>query len=278
MPDCLRKPAAMAQQIERYRRMAGGTGRKRARRGRPHMPARFRRTGTGLRGDPGHQDRRAGCLCRNGKTPAGRQVQRLRLAPEFDQNPGEGRASRALQPGLKHRRCIPALHEDDARRIKTELPQARWIRCACLAAEEILPYPEKRLRRQPQCQGQHRSGCLGCVSFCRGIKLMNRRPPDHQARGDTFRMPAQSRPICGHHAFPFTICSYSGEMRPEVKGAGVADRLLGLCSPAADITAANAAVRDSTVAVVMEHRLVLLLFLTDPSQPVQIHCKGESRC
>jgi hypothetical protein len=223
MPDSLCKPAAVAQQIERNRRISRGVGRNGTRGGRPHKPACFSRTGTGLRGNPGHQDGCAGRFCSKAKTAACRQVQRARVTPEFDQNPGEGGTSRAFQTGLKHRRCIPALHEDDARRIKTELAQARWIRRAPLAAEEILSYPEKRSQRQPQCQGQHHSGCLGCVSFCRGIKLMNRRPPDHQARGYRFRMSARGRCICGHRALQFTICSYSGDWRPGVKGADPAD-------------------------------------------------------
>jgi hypothetical protein len=228
----------MAQQIERNRRIAGRIGRKGARGGRPHMPARFSRTRTRLRGDPGHQDGRSGRFCSKAKTAACRQVQRARVAPKFDQNPGKRRTSCAFQPGLKHRRCIPALHEDDACRIKTELPQARRIGRAPLAAQEILPYPEKRLRRQPQCQGQHHSGCLRCVSFCRGIKLVNRRPPDHQARGYRFRMSARGRCICGHRALQFTICSHSGYGRPRVKGRPCM-QMLGPRLPLACFTASH---------------------------------------
>lgn len=234
----------MAQQIKGNCQIARRIGRKGARWRGPDMPAGFCRAGRGVRRNACHQNRCARRLCRKGKTPACRQIQGAHIPPQFNHHPGKGRAARSLQPGLKHRRRIAALHKDDPCRIETKLAQTGRIGRAPFAAEKILPHPQKRLRRPAKRKGQDHADRGGGIRLGCGIEFMQRRPPDHQGRNGAF-LSVWGKGIEGHLGLLFMVCSHSYDSPPRVKraleqGDFAAERaLIRVCVAALGLSKAN---------------------------------------
>ena len=109
----------MAQQGDVERRMAGGIGSKRRRRGSGDPPPRLCRARHRLRIDPQHQCQDTRSRRRHRKPPRGRQIEQRRFSPRFDHDRADLSAFDDVRPRAKDRERIGRIDQNEAVRVKS---------------------------------------------------------------------------------------------------------------------------------------------------------------
>lgn len=137
-------------------------------------PAGFSSAGHRFRADPDQENRHAGGFRSQRKAAACGEIISAGLAPEFDDDCTESRASRSFKPGLKGGRHIARSDKQEACGIKSQFRPSRRVRRARLARERLMPNPEHCSFPAPGTEHHRQRSKAHAIRFGRGINFMQK--------------------------------------------------------------------------------------------------------